>query len=66
MDTTQTPNFRVIRLPTVLAKTGVSRATIYRLVERGDFPQPRRLSERTSVWDEAEVDGWLKARLGVA
>ena len=66
MNTTHNPLFRVLRLPTVLAKTGVSRATIYRLVDRGDFPRAHKLSERTSVWNEAEVDNWLKARLGVA
>jgi prophage regulatory protein len=66
MNINRDPFYRVLRLPTVLAKTGVSRATIYRLVQRGDFPSAHKLSERTSVWNEAEVDSWLKARLGVA
>ncbi|MCA3692613.1 AlpA family transcriptional regulator [Aquidulcibacter sp.] len=66
MSKAQNPLFRVIRLPTVLAKTGVSRNTIRRLVKRGDFPSAHKLSERTSVWNEAEVDSWLKARLEVA
>ena len=65
MNINRDPLFRVLRLPTVLAKTGVSRATIYRLVKRGDFPSAHKLSERTSVWNEAEVDSWLKARLEV-
>jgi len=66
MNINRDPFFRVLRLPTVLAKTGVSRATIYRLVKRGDFPSAYKLSERTSVWNEAEVDSWLKGRLEVA
>jgi prophage regulatory protein len=66
MNINRDPLFRVLRLPTVLAKTGVSRATIYRLVKRGDFPSAHKLSEGVSVWNEAEVDGWLKARLEVA
>jgi prophage regulatory protein len=66
MNINRDPLFRVLRLPIVLAKTGVSRATIYRLVKRGDFPSPHKLSERTSVWNEADVDSWLKARLEVA
>jgi len=66
MSKPQKPLFRVIRLPTVLAKTGVSRTTIRRLIKSRDFPPAHKLSERASVWNEAEVDSWLKARLGVA
>lgn len=38
---------------------GISRATLWRWVkERHDFPKPRRLSARCSVFDLNEVQDW--------
>ncbi|MGZ8200227.1 MAG: helix-turn-helix transcriptional regulator, partial [Methylosarcina sp.] len=38
---------KIIRLPQTIAKTGLSRSTIYALVSRGEFPQQIKLSPRT-------------------
>lgn len=35
------------RLDTVAARTGLSRATLYRMAARGEFPAPVRLSARS-------------------
>jgi prophage regulatory protein len=53
---------RALRISSVLDKVGISRTQLYRLIERGQFPQQFHLSERTAVWDEAEVDAWLSAK----
>ena len=50
---------RALRLPHVLAKTGLSRTHTYRLIKQGEFPAPVKLSERVSVWNEADIDAWL-------
>jgi len=55
---------RALRLPNVLAKIGLSRTHTYRLITRGDFPAPHKLSERVSVWSEAEIDAWLAEKFG--
>jgi prophage regulatory protein len=55
-------SFRALRLPHVMAKTGMSRTHIYRLVNKGEFPAPFKLSDRLSVWNEAEVDAWLNSK----
>lgn len=51
------------RLPTVKARTGLSRSEIYRRVQSGDFPAPIKLGERASAWSAAEVDSWIAARI---
>lgn len=51
---------RALRCREVCSRTGMSRTHLYRLVERGLFPEPVRISERVSVWREADVDNWLR------
>jgi prophage regulatory protein len=57
---TDDPSDRIIRLPTVLHKTGLSRSTVYRKMEAGTFPRNLRLSLRCAGWREAEVNDWLR------
>jgi prophage regulatory protein len=51
---------RILRLRTVLDRTGLSRSTLYRKIERGTFPAQVRISERCIGWREADVDQWLR------
>lgn len=53
---------RIIRRPEVLAKTGLSKTSIYNLERVGDFPAHFMLTPRCAAWDEAEVDAWLEGR----
>ena len=53
----------VLRLPTVKARTGLSRSTIYLRVSRGAFPAPVSLGGRAVGWIEAEVNAWLTAQI---
>ena len=54
---------RFLRLPEVLARTGLSRSTIYLRVAAGCFPQPVSLGGRAVGWIEAEVDEWVRERI---
>jgi len=53
---------RAARLKKVVAQTGLSKTQIYRLMQRGQFPLPARLSERVVAWDEAVINAWLSER----
>ncbi|MDE0081656.1 MAG: AlpA family phage regulatory protein [Gammaproteobacteria bacterium] len=53
---------RILRMPEVEARTGLSRRTIQTLVRKGTFPQPIRLSRRTVGWLESELNAWLLER----
>jgi prophage regulatory protein len=54
---------RFIKLPEVMAQTGLSRSHTYALAQKGEFPQPVKLSERSSAWIEAEVLDWIECRI---
>ena len=51
------------RLPSVRARTGLSRSEIYRRIASGDFPPPVKLGERASAWNSAEIDRWISGRI---
>ena len=51
---------RVLRPAQVAQKLGVSVPTIWRYCRsKPDFPKARKLSERVTVFDEAELDAYL-------
>jgi prophage regulatory protein len=55
-------NRRILRLPQTIAKSGLSRDSIYRGGREGWFPRVIKLSERASGWFEDEIDAWLASR----
>jgi prophage regulatory protein len=57
---------RFLRIDDVVATTGLSRATIYRLVKSGAFPRSWALTARAVGWWERDVELWLDSRLPVA
>lgn len=63
-DTHQTQKeIRLIRLTEVLHKTGLSKATLYRLMNGGDFPKNTTLGLRAVAWVESEVNQWIEQKL---
>jgi prophage regulatory protein len=50
---------RIIRLKTVLARTGLSRSTLYRKIAEGTFPAQVRISIHGAGWHESAVNGWI-------
>jgi prophage regulatory protein len=54
---------RLLRLPQVLDRTGLSRSSLYRLHAAGSFPRRVQISERSVGWIESEVDAWLASKV---
>jgi prophage regulatory protein len=50
-------------LKQVVAMTGLPPASIYALINAGDFPRQVSLSVNRVGWVEAEVQAWLRARV---
>lgn len=50
---------RLIRLPDVIARVGIKRSMIYRLMSEGRFPRSRSLGPKCAVWVESEIDEWI-------
>ena len=51
---------RLIRLPEVIARVGIKRSMIYRLMGEKRFPRSRSLGPKCAVWVESEIDDWVK------
>ena len=51
---------RILRLKTVLDRTGLSRSTLYRKVGAGSFPRQVRIATRCAGWRESEIKAWLR------
>lgn len=51
---------RILRLPAVLERTGLSRSTLYRKVRAGTFPKQVAISVRCAGWRESSVSEWLR------
>lgn len=52
----------MIGLAEVVALTGLSRATIYRMRRAGQFPMPVKVARRRIAWKESEIETWLAER----
>jgi prophage regulatory protein len=55
---------RLIRLPAVIARAGLSRSAIYVRIQRDEFPRPVALGVGQAVaWVESEVDAWVASQI---
>lgn len=44
-----------VKVDTVAGLVGVSRATVWRMVQRGQLPTPKKLSEGATRWNVGEL-----------
>lgn len=51
------------RLPTVLRRLGVSRSTLYKLIQEGNFNAPVKLGPRSVGWLSTDADEFIAARV---
>ncbi|MBV8774452.1 MAG: AlpA family phage regulatory protein [Deltaproteobacteria bacterium] len=53
---------QILRKPDLESITGLDRATIARLIQKGQFPRPVRLSLRAVGWKASDVEEWIRSR----
>lgn len=51
--------FRFLKLTEVVSKTGLSRSGLYKATRDGVFPKQIKLSGRSVVWLESDVEDWM-------
>ena len=61
-DESKRPAPLVHRKKAVVALTGLSATTLWRLTRRGEFPKPIRLSAGAIGWLDSEISAWLVHR----
>ena len=52
----------ILRMPQVLEQVNLSRATIYKMIRRSEFPQPVQIGQRCVGWLVEEINFWLQSR----
>jgi prophage regulatory protein len=64
------PAATLVRIPIVMSITGISRATVYKLMSQSEsgFPQPVKLTDSNArgapvAWVLSEVLNWTRARI---
>lgn len=50
---------KIIRLQTVLSRTGLSRTTLYRKIAEGTFPRQVKISVHGAGWHESAINRWI-------
>ncbi len=53
----------ILRLPAVIKRSGLSRSTVYLMMQKGKFPSPISLSVRAVGWLERDISDWLEVRI---
>lgn len=56
-------NTNILRLPEVIRRVGLKRASIYLHMTQGIFPKQIHLGDRAVGWLESEIDAWLAVRV---
>ncbi|MFU8886900.1 MAG: helix-turn-helix transcriptional regulator [Cyanobacteriota bacterium] len=54
---------RLLRLPEVKQKVGLSRTAIYRLIAEGQFPRQVCIGPRTVAWCQHDLEAWIEQRI---
>lgn len=53
----------LVRIDTVIKRTGLSQRTIYRRMKEGNFPQNINIGGNVVVWLESEINQWIADKI---
>ena len=53
----------ILRLKQLEIRTGLSKATLYKLIKTGNFPAQKQLGLRSVGWLESDVTAWVESRI---
>ncbi|MBL4682452.1 MAG: AlpA family transcriptional regulator [Pseudomonadales bacterium] len=57
---------KMLRLPSVIELTGLSRSSIYLRMKNDGFPQSISLGDRAVAWLESDIEEWLEEKVSTA
>ena len=57
---------KIIRLPAVKEKTGLSRSSIYLRMSKDEFPKSISLGDRAIGWLESDIEQWLEDKIAAS
>lgn len=53
---------QILKLPAVMARTGLGRSTVFAKIKANQFPRMFKLGARASGWDAEEIGIWIQQR----
>ena len=53
---------RLLRRRQVEEITGMSRSTIYKMMQNGEFPRPVRIGPAAVRWRASDITAWVESR----
>lgn len=59
---TNAPTKRILNQRDILASLGVSKTTLWRMINAGTFPAPLKIGERLNGWKVETFEQWLTAK----
>ena len=63
LDTETMTRDAILRMAEVTRAVGLARATVYRMMKAGTFPQAIPLSGCAVGWLRSEIEAWITARV---
>lgn len=63
---TENKKTRLIRRAEVIARIGLSKASLYNRMNAGEFPRPIPIGGGRVAWLESDIDLWIAERLADA
>ncbi|WP_413284191.1 AlpA family transcriptional regulator [Vibrio sp. MA40-2] len=54
---------RLMRLKEVIQVTGISRSSLYKYLNEGQFPPPVSLGARSIAWVDHEIQAWITTKM---
>ena len=57
---------KILRIPAVIDRTGLSSSTIYQKISDRQFPRQIKLGPRAVGWVEKEIDDWIERRINLS
>jgi prophage regulatory protein len=56
----------ILRIKDVVKKTSMCRASVYNLINRGEFPPQKKLIGNRVGWNSDEVEMWIASRESIS
>ncbi len=59
------PNI-LLRRKQVESQIGLGRSAIYKLMSKGMFPKPIKLTDKAVAWQQSQIDAWIESRISTS
>lgn len=57
---------KILRLPQVMARVGLKKTAIYKMIANKEFPAQLKLGAHASGWLESDIQRWILKKAGRA